>query len=125
VRFRAIPLRSVRDYGRAVTATFTVPDQLTRADLAVLEAIDEQALVDDLVGLVQVPSVTGTDAESDLQQRHSTALSALGYEVDMWDLDLEGLAAHPGFPGTEAPRAEGYVQIRTTGVDTNENEPSP
>ncbi|HEU4677046.1 MAG TPA: ArgE/DapE family deacylase [Motilibacteraceae bacterium] len=100
-----------------MTATFSVPDQLTRADLAVLDAIDEQALVNDLVGLVQVPSVTGTDAESDLQHRHATALSALDYRVDLWELDLAGLAAHPGFPGTEAPRAEGYGVVGVWGPE--------
>jgi acetylornithine deacetylase len=83
----------------------------------VLDAIDEQALVDDLVGLVEVPSVTGTDAESDLQQRHSTTLSALGYQVDMWELDLGGLAAHPSLPGTEAPRAEGYGVVGVLGPE--------
>ena len=39
--------------------------ELTRAELSVLDTIDEQALVDDLVELIRVPSVTGTDAESD------------------------------------------------------------
>jgi acetylornithine deacetylase len=104
-----------RDYGRAVTTTTPAPDQLTRADLAVLEAIDEQALVEELVGLIQMPSLTGTDAESDLQQRHSAALSALGFEVDMWKLDLKELATHPDYPGTEAPRSEGYGVVGVLG----------
>lgn len=90
-----------------MTVTPPVPDQLTRADLAVLDAIDEQALIDDLVRLLRVPSVTGTDAESELQQRQAASLAALGFDVDLWQLDLDRLAAHPDFPGTEAPRGEG------------------
>jgi acetylornithine deacetylase len=81
---------------------------MSRADLAVLDAIDEQALVDDLVDLVQIPSVTGTDPESDLQFRQAAALAALGFDVDTWPLDLEALAAHPEHPGTEAARFDGY-----------------
>lgn len=100
-----------------MTLASTVPDQLTRADLAVLDAIDEQSLVDDLVRLVQIPSVTGSDAESDLVQRQSDALSALGFDVDMWGLDLTGLAAHPDYPGTEAPRVEGYGVVGVLGPE--------
>jgi acetylornithine deacetylase len=100
-----------------VTATSSVPQQLTRAELAVLDAIDEQRLVDDLVDLLRIPSVTGTDAESDLQQRQATALSALGFDVDMWDLDLERLADHPDYPGTEAPRVEGYGVVGLWGPE--------
>lgn len=100
-----------------MTAVASVSDALTYADVAVLDAIDEQALVDELVGLLQVPSVTGTDAESDLQHRHATSLSALGFDVDMWQLDLQQLAAHPDFPGTEAPRVEGYGVVGTLGPD--------
>lgn len=100
-----------------MTATPTVSEQLTRAELAVLDAIDEQALVDDLVGLVRVPSVTGTDAESDLQQRMSAELARLGYDVDLWQLDLAALAAHPDHPGTEAPRTEGYGVVGTVGPE--------
>ncbi|MEV6492355.1 peptidase M20, partial [Actinoplanes sp. NPDC051633] len=81
---------------------------MSRAEARVLEAIDEQALVGDLVEMIRVPSVTGSDAESDLQHRHARRLTQLGFEVDTWKLDLAGLAAHPDHPGTEAPRTEGY-----------------
>ncbi|WP_034226997.1 peptidase M20, partial [Actinotalea ferrariae] len=81
---------------------------LTRAETRVLDAIDEQRLVDDLVGLIRTPSVTGTDAESDLQHWHARQLAELGFDVDHWKLDLAELAAHPDHPGTEAPRSEGY-----------------
>lgn len=81
---------------------------LTPAECRVLDAIDETALVADLVGLVRVPSVTGTDAEADLQHQHGARLAELGFDVDLWPLDLAELTAHPDFPGTEAPRTQGY-----------------
>jgi acetylornithine deacetylase len=81
----------------------------------VLDAIDEQALVDDLVAMIRVPSVTGTDAESDLQHRHADRLAGLGFDVDTWQLDLDQLAAHPDHPGTEAPRTEGYGVVGVLG----------
>jgi len=100
-----------------VTAVPTRTGELTRAELAVLDAIDEQALVDDLVALVQVPSVTGTDAESDLQHLQATQLAALGFDVDHWKLDLDALTRHPDHPGTEAARTEGYGVVGTLGPD--------
>ncbi|NUP00273.1 MAG: ArgE/DapE family deacylase, partial [Nonomuraea sp.] len=57
---------------------------------------------------VRVPSVTGTDAESDLQHRFARLLTEAGLDVDVWKLDLPDLTAREGFPGTEAPRQEGY-----------------
>nr|WP_297423604.1 ArgE/DapE family deacylase [uncultured Actinotalea sp.] len=88
---------------------------LTRAESRVLDAIDEQRLVDDLVELIRTPSVTGTDGESDLQQWHARRLTELGFEVDHWRLDLDELAAHPDHPGTEAPRTEGYGTVGVLG----------
>lgn len=97
----------------ALTPT-TLP-RLSRAELRVLDAINEHALLLDLVSMIQVPSVTGTDAESDLQHRHATRLTALGFDVDTWKLDLDGLAAHPDHPGSEAPRTEGYGVVGVLG----------
>jgi acetylornithine deacetylase len=98
-----------------MTATPVTPEELTGAEVAVLDALDDQALVDDLVALVQVPSVTGADAESDIQHRQATCLEALGFDVDMWKLDLQHLAGHPDHPGTEAARQEGYGVVGTLG----------
>jgi acetylornithine deacetylase len=89
--------------------------QLSAAERCVLDAIDEQAVVDGLVDLIRVPSVTGTDAEAELQHRHASELALLGYDVDAWKLDLDDLAAHPAYPGTEAPRIEGYGVVGTLG----------
>lgn len=86
---------------------------LTTAEQRVLAALDEEALVTSLVELVRVPSVTGSDAESDLQHTMARRYEEAGLEVDLWPLDLGTLRADPDFPGTEAPRHEGYGLVAT------------
>lgn len=98
-----------------MTAPTTLRGDLTNADVAVLDALDEQALVESVVEMVRVPSVTGTAAESDLQHRHAARLAELGFDVDRWSLDLAALAAHPDHPGTEAPRTEGVGVVGVLG----------
>jgi acetylornithine deacetylase len=103
-----------------VTDTLRAPERpstldATRAERRVLDAIDERALVADLVEMLRVPSITGTDAESELQHVQAQRLARLGFEVDAWQLDLDGLAAHPDHPGTEAPRTEGHGVVGTLG----------
>jgi acetylornithine deacetylase len=90
----------------------------TRAEQRILDAIDESALVQDLVDLIRVPSITGTDGESELQHRHASQLRDLGFEVDAWKFDLDDLYAHPDFPGIEAERHEGYGVVGTIGGET-------
>lgn len=87
---------------------------LTDVERAALDALDERALVDSLVELVAVPSITGSDAESDLQHRLAGRWRQLDLDVDLWTFDLDALRAAPGFPGTEAPRTEawGLVGVR-------------
>lgn len=82
-----------------------------------LDALDEQRLVDDLVSMVRMPSVTGTDTESELQTRQARELTELGFDVDAWQLDLDELAARPDHPGTEAPRQEGWGVVGTIGPE--------
>ena len=98
-----------------MTETSVAPSDLTGDETRVLEALDEQRLVDELVALIRIPSVTGSDAESEIQHWHARELSTLGFEVDTWKLDLAGLAAHPDHPGTEAPRVEGYGVVGVLG----------
>ncbi|WP_182897410.1 ArgE/DapE family deacylase [Microbispora sp. H10830] len=80
----------------------------------VLDAIDEAETVRLLADLVRVPSVTGTDAESDLQDGCARMLTEWGLDVDMWKLDLDDLRSREGFPGMEAERAEGYGVVGVT-----------
>lgn len=95
--------------------TPTATSALTRAEARVLDAIDEQRLVGELVELIRVPSVTGSDAESELQHWHAIELSRLGFDVDHWKLDLDDLAARPEYPGSEAPRTEAYGTVGVLG----------
>ncbi|WP_084962431.1 ArgE/DapE family deacylase [Thermoactinospora rubra] len=74
----------------------------------VLDAVDDAETVELLAETVRVPSVTGTDAESELQHRLARLLTEADMDVDVWKLDLDELRAREGFPGTEAPRTEGY-----------------
>ncbi|MFG2072475.1 ArgE/DapE family deacylase [Nonomuraea maritima] len=80
----------------------------------VLDALDEAETVTLLAETVRVPSITGTDAESDLQHDFARMLTEAGMDVDVWKLDLAELTARPGFPGTEAPRTEGYGVVAVT-----------
>lgn len=81
----------------------------------VLDAIDEAETVKLLAETVRTPSVTGTDAESELQHRFARLLTEAGMDVDVWKLDLADLTGRPGFPGAEAPRTEGYGVVAVTG----------
>ncbi len=91
--------------------------ETTAAERRVLDALDEAALVETLVELVRVPSVTGTDAESELQHTVARWFEEAGLEVDLWSLDLDDLRADPDFPGTEAPRLEGHGLVGTASGD--------
>ena len=91
--------------------------ETTAAERRVLDALDEAALVETLVELVRVPSVTGTDAESDLQHTVARWCEEAGLEVDLWALDLDDLRADPDFPGSEAPRVEGHGVVGTASGD--------
>ena len=76
----------------------------------VLSAVDDDtdATVATLVDLVRLPSVGGSDAENGLQEVLRGLLDRAGLEVDHWRLGLDELAASPGFPGVEVPRAEAW-----------------
>jgi acetylornithine deacetylase len=50
-----------------------------------------------------------------LQHWHARELAALGFDVDVWKLDLRDLASQAGYPGTEAPRGEGYGVVGVLG----------
>lgn len=95
----------------------TATNKITRAEAQVLNAIDEKALVNSLIKMIQIPSVTGSDAESEIQFWQAKYLKSIGFDVDHWKLDLNALFAHPKFPGTEAPRKEGYGTVGVLGSD--------
>ena len=88
---------------------------LTDVERRVLDAIDEDILVNSLVDLIRVPSTTGTDTESELQNSQAIALDQLGLAVDSWKFDLDELRSHPQYPGEETDRTEGYGVVGVTG----------
>jgi acetylornithine deacetylase len=88
--------------------------QLTDAERAALDAVDDRAAADLLLQMLAVPSITGSAAESALQHQLAKWLDAAGLEVDLWSMDLPELAAQPDFPGTEAPRDEAWGLVAAT-----------
>lgn len=86
---------------------------LTAAEERALASIDRQAVVSSLVDLLAVPSISGTDAECDVQHRLAKDLHSLGLDVDLWPMDLDELTTAEGFPGTEAPRSEAWGLVGT------------
>ena len=92
---------------------------LSTAEERALAAIDREAVLTALVDLLAVPSVSGSDAECDVQHELAKQLDVLGLEVDLWSMDLAELEAAEGFPGTEAARREGWGLVGTwAGEDT-------
>jgi len=87
--------------------------RLTTAEARALDAVDREAVALSLTDLLAVPSVTGSDAESDVQHVLAKQLTALGLDVDLWPLDLPQLTTAPGFPGTEVDRGEAWGLVGT------------
>lgn len=83
-------------------------------EAAALAAVDENAIAGTLLDLLAVPSVTGSDAESELQHVLAGHLRRLDLDVDLWPMDLPALRADAGFPGTEAPRGEAWGLVGVT-----------
>ncbi len=88
--------------------------ELTVDERVALDAIDVDEITRMLVELVKIPSITGSDAEADAQLWVAGQLRELGMDVDLWSMDLPALRAMPGFPGTEAPRTEGWGLVGIT-----------
>jgi acetylornithine deacetylase len=89
---------------------------LSDAELKALAFVDERQLLDDLSELVAVPSVSGTDAECDVQHQLAKRLRNLDVDVDLWRLDLPRLTRDPGFPGWEEDRDEAWGLVATCGA---------
>ena len=94
----------------------------TATDAArVLDAVDDltETMLDELCSLLRVPSVSGTDAENDAQQHMSRLFDRGGLDVDLWQIDLPTISAHPDFPGMEVDRYEAWGLVgRLPGADT-------
>ena len=86
---------------------------ITPTEARALDAVDRDAVARTLTELLAVPSVSGSDAESDVQHLLGKQLVSAGLDVDCWQLDLPGLAASAGFPGTEVERTEAWGLVGT------------
>ena len=74
---------------------------LSRAEERALAAIDRAGLMSALAELLAVPSISGTDAECDVQHLLAKDLHDLGLDVDLWSMDVAELTGADGFPGAE------------------------
>lgn len=99
-------------------------EETSPAERAVLDKLDEQALVESLMELVRIPSMGGTDAEVDVQEAAATMLRDLGTDVDRWDLDLPELLEDPWFPGVEVEREAAVGVVGTAPGDAGEGMPA-
>ena len=71
-------------------------------------AAERPAMVELLQELVRTPSVGGTRAESELQERLAHDFAASGLETDLWPLPLAELERAPDFPGVEVARQDAF-----------------
>jgi acetylornithine deacetylase len=86
---------------------------LTDAEVRVLDAVDETWVVDRLIRLIAIPSVDGTDAESEVQHELAGWLRDLDCDVDSWQIDLAEAATAPNAPGQEVVRSEAWGVVGT------------
>ena len=79
----------------------------------VLGYLDEHRgdIVADLVDLVRIPSISGTDEENEIQHVLAGRLTDLGLEVDSWQIPLAETLAGEDFPGVEVDRTEGWGTV--------------
>jgi acetylornithine deacetylase len=88
-------------------------ERLTSVEKQALNAVDRDGIVTMLTELLAVPSVSGSDAECDIQHVLAKSLGQLDLDVDLWSMDLEELHREPDFPGAEAARTEAWGLVGT------------
>jgi acetylornithine deacetylase len=86
---------------------------LTDVETRVVDAVDEQWVLDRLTRMVAVPSVGGTPAESEVQHQLAGWLEELGCDVDTWQIDLAEAATAADAPGQEVERTEAWGVVGT------------
>jgi len=86
---------------------------LHRVEERVLNCLDTGAMVDLASELVSIPSIGGE--ESKAQRRVADWMEDAGLDVDVWTLDLPGLARHPRF-SAEVDRTEGLGVVGVLGA---------
>ena len=81
-----------------------------------MAAVDEQHLIETLVKLIKIPSVSGSAAEVEIVADCAGRLRDLDLEVDHWPLDLPALRRTEGYPGEEVERPEAWGLVGTSTV---------
>jgi acetylornithine deacetylase len=66
--------------------------------------VEPSQVIDDLTSLLQIPSVSGSEAEAEAQDWLAERWRHEGFDVDRWDIDLPAITADPDFPGMEVDR---------------------
>ncbi len=104
-------------FNLSIVPTFpsAVDAGLAPHEAVVLDAISPVELVETLGWLINIPSVSGSDAESEIQHALAARLTALDLDTDLWPLDLDELRGSPGFPGWEAERGEAWGVAAASG----------
>ena len=92
-----------------------------RAAVAAVDEIGEPTWSSMLAELIAIPSVTGTAGEADSQRWVASRLTALGCEVDHWQIDLDEVTSDPEFPGMEAARDEAWGVVGVLGGSLTED----
>ncbi|GAA2610700.1 ArgE/DapE family deacylase [Actinomadura fulvescens] len=77
-----------------------------QAEIAAAVKEETAAMTALLAELVRIPSVGGSLAECEIQDRLAGWLRAEGLETDHWDIPVDEVAAEAAFPGMEAPRSQ-------------------
>ena len=88
--------------------------ELDREEQRALDAVDPDRAVALLVELLAVPSISGSDAEIDIQHLLAERMADVGLQVDLWQMDLPALVGAPGYPGAETQRSEAWGLVATS-----------
>ncbi|MFC7485951.1 ArgE/DapE family deacylase [Knoellia sp. CPCC 206453] len=91
------------------------PVDLSDAERRALDTIDLDEIRSELVSLIGIPSVSGSDAECEIQHALARRLDECGLDVDLWQADLGALRADPDFPGEEVERSEAWGLVASSG----------
>jgi acetylornithine deacetylase len=94
--------------------------ELSALERRVLGHLEEGALAGSLTELVRIPSIGGSDAETEVQEVAARLLRDLDADVDRWDIDVDELAQDPWFPGMEVPRTAAVGVVGTVGEARDE-----
>ena len=80
-----------------------------------LASVRAEDLVAELRTLLAVPSLTGSEAESEAQHHVERRLRAVGMDTELWSIDVAATAADPEFPGMEVARDEAWGLVGAWG----------